>query len=78
MKPTTINELGNVFLQTLFRHHFGCEQSEHHPVLSLTSSDLSTSIPIDRAGELFVADVLKRFHQDYSFQEVDHIGEVAS
>lgn len=52
-------------------HHFGCEWSDHHSVLSVTCDGFNTSKPPDTVGELFVADVLKRFHNDGSFHEVN-------
>ena len=71
MRGATIDEAGSEFLKELLRQHFGCDRSEHIPLLGTTSGDTSELKPLDTVGELFVADVLRHFHNDGSFLEVN-------
>lgn len=63
----SIQTAGDRFLEKLMRHHFGCESPEPAPSqLEPVEADRSAH----SAGEAFVGDLLRRFHQDGQYQEL--------
>lgn len=59
--PRKVDELGNGFLEELFRHHFVCEGSGYNPFLGMTADEFWQANPLEMAGARFVAELLRRF-----------------
>lgn len=78
LKPVkSLQEAGQEFYAELLQR-FGCDRSEFNPVLEHETTAIpSKAKPLDTVGERFIADVLRRFHHDPSFHEVDQQGQAA-
>ncbi len=66
----TIDQAGHAFCREVVRHHFGCEWLGQDPV-STTSEELRSAISLEVPGAAFIAETLRRFHNDGSYMQVD-------
>jgi hypothetical protein len=66
----TIDQAGHAFCREVMAHHIGCEWLGQDSV-STTNEELRSATSLEVPGAAFIAETLRRFHNDGSYMQVD-------